>query len=140
MNNKLLSLSALLALGVPELAHADPAGKRKFLTSKYTYCDAKMLSFLWRQSLDESKARIGRKIGWGDENILTDMLYRARLNAQKVPKARCNFHEAGYTYQDAQKLSQIWRRSIGESKSIVEQKILGGGELVVRELLGRPKR
>lgn len=138
MNHKLLSLSALFALGVPETAIADPTEKRKFLKSKYTYCDAKVLSFLWRQSIDESKSRIGRKIGWGDQKILNDMLNRARVNAQKVPKARCKFHEAGYTYEDAEKLSRIWRRSVGDSKSLVEQKILGGGEYVVRKLLARP--
>jgi hypothetical protein len=140
MNRKLLSLSALLSLGAPEIALADPVEQRKFFASKYTYCDAKMLSFLWRQSIDESKSRIGRKVGWGDDKVLEGMLRRARNQAQKLPKARCNFHEAGFTYQDAEKLSRIWRTSPGQSKSLVEQKIMGGGESKVRSLLGKPRK
>lgn len=55
--------------------------KEAFLSSDYTYEDAVALAGFWGKSLDETKARMGRKILWGDENvaILNDYLEAAGL-------------------------------------------------------------
>src|SRR4051812_43362270 len=119
MKDRLRSLSALLALGLPATALGDQAELNRFFDSKYTYCDAKMLSGLWNSSLEDSKARIGRKIGWKNLDVINDMLKEARGVAEKNPNNRCSFHEAGFTYQDAEKLSKVWHKSIGESKTMV---------------------
>jgi hypothetical protein len=110
---------------------------KAYAHSKYTYCDAKILSSFWQQSVEESKARIGRKIGWGGENItiLNQMLTDARTQAKQHRERRCQFLEAGFVYEDAKKLAGLWKMSVDQAKANVENKILDGNEAQVRKLL-----
>lgn len=54
-----------------------------FYNSKYDYWDARVLADYWGQSVEDAKARIGRKILWGkkDVAILQQFLVDARVNA-----------------------------------------------------------
>jgi hypothetical protein len=110
-----------------------------FFASSYTYCDAKVLSSHWASSVDDAKALIGRKIGWGNADIVKSELQSARAEAQKDPKRACTFWDAGFQYSDAEKLAKIWKTSVDAAKATVQQKILtDGGENRVRALLGQP--
>jgi hypothetical protein len=138
MNNSIRSIPLILALGLANTAQADTNDQEiaKYAASRYMYCDAKILGALWGQSAGEAKARIGRKIGWGDTAILNGMLSDARTRAEKNPGTRCSFHEAGFSYGDAERLAKIWRTSTYEAKIAVEEKIVSGHERNVRALLG----
>jgi len=103
----------------------------------YTYCDAKMLAGMWKKSVDDAKAFIGAKIQARSTEGLKDLFASARANAKKVPSARCTFAEAGFTFEDAQKLAKLWGTNEGQAKAAVEQKILAGAEASVRQQLGK---
>ncbi|WP_291994396.1 hypothetical protein [Candidatus Accumulibacter sp. ACC003] len=131
---------ALLALGIPATALATDKEIEVFAASQYTYCDAKMLSGMWKESVWESKSMIGRKIGWGDQQTLNSALRKARGEARTHPKRSCDFWEAGLNYQDAEVLAGVWKLSIDESKAFVQEKILAGDELLVRQILAENGR
>ncbi|MGB3310874.1 MAG: hypothetical protein WBG32_21835 [Nodosilinea sp.] len=81
-----------------------------FFSSEYTYWDAAQLASYWGQDLDEAKARIGRKIGWGpaDVAILEQFLLDARLESlQSVGELRF-YSESSYGYNDAAMLAEFW--------------------------------
>lgn len=136
MLHRVRALVTVLALGLPAAGHADPVST--FLRQdRYTYCDVKMLSALWKQSIGDAKATVGLKIENRAEAYLQAELRSARANAQQRPAARCSFHDAGFTYDDATRLARVWGNTAGEAKALVEQKILGGAERYVRSLLAK---
>jgi hypothetical protein len=111
-----------------------------FLASGYTFCDAKVLAAHWGSSVDDAKATVGRKIGWGNASIVETELRHARDEALKDSRRGCRFYETGLTYGDAVKLSQLWTTSVDKAKALVEQKILyEGGEQNLRAILGPPE-
>jgi hypothetical protein len=140
VKHQLLYTSALLALGTPAISGATQAEMDAYGTSKYTYCDAKILSSLWHQSISESKERIGRKVNWGDHGVLKDMINQAQGEARAHPERRCAFEETPFTYNDARTLARIWNLSVGEAKVFVEEKILSGNESLVSQLLAQDRR
>lgn len=147
MIHRVRSLVAVLALGLPAVAAADraptPTPPKAAVTpvsaylqqDKYTYCDVKILSALWKQSIADSKVTVGAKIQAKNDAFLTAELTKARQAAQKNPAARCKFSEAGFTYDDAVKLSKAWKNTAAQAKALAEDKILGGAEKYVRDLV-----
>lgn len=136
---RLPSLLVVLALVGFTLSGAARAGTNEefaaFANSNYDYCDAKLLGAYWGQSIDEAKARIGRKIGWHDEDILNGMLKDALTRAQTNNAPKCEYYEAGYTYEDAEALSALWGVDIIEAKLTMQRKIMWGGEEVLKSQL-----
>jgi tyrosine-protein phosphatase YwqE len=138
---KLRNILAVVAFGVPAVAHADKKDEfRAFTQSKYSYCDAKVLSALWKSSISDSKATIGRKVLNNSTAGLEKNLEAALNAAEKNPKLRCKFHEAGLNYDDAKKLAKYWSVSVAEAKTLAEDKIVGGGESFVMEIVGKGKQ
>ena len=142
MLHRARSLALVLALGVPVVAHAKKQNPiAAFLQQdKYTYCDAKVLAALWKVSVDDAKANVGRKLS--DEKYLSTQLTNARANAKnRIAKGekgtRCSFAEAGLTYEDAQKLAKLWKTTESNAKVMAEDKILAGGEKGLRQILGQ---
>lgn len=126
-----------LALALPALAHAETPKQEwdRYAASRYQYCDAKMLSAHWRQSIEEAKYRIGRKIGWGDTPILNGMLATAREEAIADRSRACTFDETGYRYNDAANLAHLWGVSTLEAKTMIEDKVMRGWDDGIRVLL-----
>ncbi len=109
-----------------------------FFRSKYNYCDAQLLSDFWGQSLVESKARIGRKVLWGDGGIpyLEQFLVDARIQAIKQDGRPCTYGDAGYTYDDAVALARFWGDpSPWEAKQRIESNLVLGKKDVVDSAL-----
>ncbi len=81
-----------------------------FFSSEYTYWDAAVLASFWGQDLEEAKARIGRKIGWGpvDIAILEQFLLDARIESLQTVSALQFYGESSYTYDDAAVLAEFW--------------------------------
>ena len=136
---RLPSLVVFLALLGFSLSGSASAGTAEELTafanSKYDYCDAKLLGAYWNQSIDEAKARMGRKIGWHDEDVLNGMLEDARTRAQTNGTPTCAYYEAGYSYDDAEALSRFWGMDVPQAKATMQQKIMWGYEDQLRSQL-----
>ncbi len=113
-----------------------------FWTSDYNYWDARLLADYWGQSTGEAKARIGRKILWGDQDVayLEEMLENARtkrlalIDSSSIPY---DFYvESGYTYDDAELLAQFWgNQSVAEAKLWIERKLTMGAPNIIEEVL-----
>lgn len=114
-----------------------------FFSSKYNYCDAELLSDFWGQSLTESKARIGRKVLWGNGGVpyLEQYLVDARIQAIQQDSQLCTFHEAGYTYEDAVALAGFWGDpSPWEAKQRIERNLLLGKQRTVNAALRKARK
>ncbi len=111
-----------------------------YANSKYDYWDARVLASYWQQSVLESKARIGRKVIWGEANIaiLEQYLVDARIAALTgtTREAIDFFSESQYTYDDAEKLAKFWGDpSPYDAKlRIGRNLILGQEEIVARAM------
>lgn len=106
----------------------------RFFESDYTWCDVQLLSSYWEQDQLDTKARIGRKIGWGDEQYIEEFLEGARGQAQERGE-KCSFYESEFSYEDAEVLSNYWQMPVDEVKAFVEEKLFYGGASVVRAAL-----
>ncbi len=132
-----LDLSIAVALTATEAQEY-----RAFFQSKYSYSNARILADFWGQSLGEAKARIGRKILWGQRDIaiLEQFLVDAKTKALQLLNAETPrltlFSEVGYTYKDAESLSKFWGGSVYESKVRIEKNLVLGNEAVVKRALG----
>ena len=62
----------------------------------------------------------------------------ARENARKNASARCTFAEAGFSFDDAQKLAKAWATTAAKAKAMVELKIASGLESSIRAQLNAP--
>ncbi len=95
----LLLSTALTVVATP----AQAAGFETFAASKYTYCDATLLSKLWKTSVYEAKVSIGDKIANGIQRNIGHLLAQSRAAGNA-----CSWADTGYSYQDAEKLAKIW--------------------------------
>lgn len=102
---------------------------------KYSYCDAKFLSVLWKTSVADAKTTIGSKVFNKQDATLDSQLPGARKAAATANGGRCTFHEAGFSYADAQKLAKLWKVPEASAKTKAEDKILAGGEKGLRAML-----
>ncbi|MCO4763998.1 MAG: hypothetical protein KC502_20960 [Myxococcales bacterium] len=112
---------------------------QKWANSGYHYCDAKMIASMWHTTPYAAKKAVGRKLLRGNYREVRLDLANARRHARRHPAAACNYHQAGYTYRDAEKLASIWHVSVAQAKTMIANKVLNGGDRQVRKLL-RPRR
>ena len=115
-----------------------------FFNSKYDYWDARVLGDYWGQSVVEAKARIGRKIIWGqsDVSILEQFLVDARIKAlNKVQRSNPNlelYSVSKYQYEDAEKLAKLWGESSPwEAKIRIEKNLILGQQEIIEQALKR---
>ncbi len=114
------------AVGAPTGEESDSDLASRFLSSGWRYCDAVVLGGFWGQDSWEAKVRAGRKIAWGDRDILEGMVDQARSQARAGQGARCSFADSGYSFADARALAMAWSTDIAGVKAMVEDKILWG--------------
>ena len=119
---------------------------KAFFSSKYDYWDARVLADYWGQSIGEAKARMGRKILWGNSNvaILEQFLVDARFKAlQKIQGSSPSlelYGESKYKYNDAQKLAKLWGDSSPyEAKIRIEKNLILGQPDVIEQALQQAK-
>lgn len=112
---------------------------QKWANSGYHYCDAKVLGALWRTDPYGAKKRVGRKLLAGNYRGVQKDLARARLQATRRPGLACDYHEAGYSYRDAEKLARYWRVPVGEAKTMIARKVLAGHDRLLRKTLARTR-
>jgi hypothetical protein len=124
---------ALLHLLSTHPASANPELER-FFSSPYTYCDAQLLSTHWSESVSDAKATIGRKLNWGNADILNDDLRLARSAAIKRG-VQCDFFQSVYTYDDAALLAKHWGVSVSDAKSIISDKLTWGNDAIIKSSL-----
>ena len=117
-----------------------------FFRSGYDYWDARILADYWGQSLDEAKARIGRKIMWGgsDVAILEQFLVDARVQALVSVSSSLNrnrnphkfYTESKYDYDDAVDLAKFWGdRTPFDAKLRIERNLILGNDEIIEEAL-----
>lgn len=138
MKRSVVSLSALLALGVPASASAGPSDDADFAAfaqSNVSYCDAKVVAHLWKTSVSESKVQIGRKLRNGGASSVASAVESARRATASLPAKRCSWTEAGFAYEDAEKLGRLWSKSTLEAKALMDRKIASLGDGALRKLL-----
>ncbi|MEB3229520.1 MAG: hypothetical protein VKJ64_00810 [Leptolyngbyaceae bacterium] len=100
-----------------------------FWASSYTFWDAAVLAQYWGQSMEDSKARIGRKIGFGpaDVAILEQFLLDARISALLTVENLELYFQSDYTYDDAAILAEFWGDpSPYDSKLRIERNLIMG--------------
>ncbi|AFY54893.1 hypothetical protein Riv7116_2377 [Rivularia sp. PCC 7116] len=117
---------------------------KAFFGSQYDYWDARVLANYWGQSVEEAKARIGRKIIWGksDVAILEQFLVDARIQAlQKMQSPNPSlelYSDSKYKYDDAQKLAAVWGDSSPwDAKIRIEKNLILGQPEVIEQALGK---
>ena len=115
-----------------------------FSRSDYDYWDAHVLADYWKQSVNEAKARIGRKILWGPENvaILEQFLVDARTQALREvqpassPGAYKFYGKSKYDYEDAADLAKFWgERTPTDAKIRIERNLILGNEEIIDRAL-----
>jgi hypothetical protein len=120
-----------------------------FFNSSYDYWDARVLADLWGQSVYDSKARIGRKILWGKQDvaILEQFLVDARIKHLELiantstPASYPYYQESGYTYDDAEVLAKFWGdASPMDSKLRIERNLTLGNSSMIQEALSMARK
>jgi len=112
--------AALLQGACVPAAFAD-ADWDRYANSGYEYCDAVILGAYWRQSVGDAKATIGRKLGWGNADIVANDIDSARSQGK-----RCQFHETGLAFEDAEAVAGLWGISVGDAKAALAEKVSMG--------------
>ncbi|MFZ1743678.1 MAG: hypothetical protein WAT93_12545 [Pontixanthobacter sp.] len=74
-----------------------------YYSSRYTYCDAAMVGKYWGMDTGSAKAEIGQKILIGGGGNVDSILEESR-NAGN----QCDWSDVPYSYEDAERISQIW--------------------------------
>ena len=113
-----------------------------YFDSLYEYCDAAILSQYWDMDLDETKMRMGRKILWGEadvlilEQFLTDAKVSALYALENYPDELCYYGESSYTYEDAETLATFWGEpSPWDAKIRIEKNLLLNKAYLIDETL-----
>lgn len=100
----------------------------RFLKSDYSVCDAHFVGKMLSVETADSKAYIGQKIRTGTTDFLDGMLQQAREKGKRDRTFRCQWHQAGLPYSDAEALARHWGVSVTDAKARAEEKILWGNE------------
>jgi hypothetical protein len=109
-----------------------------YISSDYDYYDAAVLADFWDATIEQAKARIGRKLKWGisDQAVLDQMLVDARVQALKSVEDLNMFSASGYSYDDAQALADFWGdQSAYDAKLRIERNLIMGNYNVVSQAL-----
>lgn len=111
--------------------HDEKVGKGGLDMGRYTYDDATKLAWFWGQDISKAKARIRRKVKWGNEKILDNMLYEATGQYNWMVKSP-------FSMADAEALAEYW------SCTPFQAKVAGGhkmsGWLVLNQALAEAPR
>jgi hypothetical protein len=75
-----------------------------YFSSRYDFCDAKLVGALWGADAGEGKLIIADKIRNGIGNNIDLILDESRGNGH-----RCDWTDAGYSYEDAEALAAYWQ-------------------------------
>ncbi|HSM80128.1 MAG TPA: hypothetical protein VLS96_00500 [Nodosilinea sp.] len=109
-----------------------------YYNSGYTYWDAAQLASYWGQNLDDTKARMGRKMLWGAADIamLEQFLLDARLASLSSVDDLRFYGESEYTYQDAVVLAEFWGDATPyDAKLRIERNLIMGSAYEVDNAL-----
>jgi hypothetical protein len=112
----------------PEAALADKAVE-KFLAAGYVYEDAVKLAKLWKiKEVGDAKVAAGKKLLNGEKlPIKPDP---GNVVDAKEAEAVEAFFYSGYTYEDAQRLAELWKLT-----TAYDAKVAGGRKLLAGETL-----
>lgn len=118
----------------------DAAGLDAFFESNYRFEDAELLAQLWNIPIDEAKQAIGHKIIHGIEDLLPKGVEPdTKAHEPKVDwdaKALDAFFNSQYTYDDAERLAQLWGQPDAYAgKKLIGAKILNGQAKLIPHLL-----
>jgi hypothetical protein len=110
-----------------------------YASSRYDYCDAKMIAIVWGQSVGEAKLILGNKVAAGLMNLADADIAHGRQKAlaqfDSDRAIRCSYSDAGYSYEDAAMLASHWEMDTWETKMLIEKKLLWGNEDIVKSEL-----
>jgi hypothetical protein len=99
--------------------------------SGYVYCDAKLIADLWGIEVDAAKVQIGQKIRNGIGGNIPSILRQSRRAGNA-----CEWEDTGYSYEDAEKLAQLWATDTPyDAKLKVAQYLTNGQRYVVERAL-----
>lgn len=124
-------LAALSQTPTGGLSAEDEAAIEAFLTSAYTYCDAKLVGAAWSQDITGAKASIGYKV----LNGYTDQLEGIFAEGRQITS--CDFVDTQLSYEDAEKLAGIWGVDVGRAKDKAAQYYTNGQSAIVLGALGQ---
>lgn len=116
----------------PAAAQSRQAAWDAFQSSRYNYCDAKMLGAVWGFNADRGKVEIGMKILNGIEGNLEPLFEQSRQSGNE-----CGWEDTGLTYDDAVRLASVWETSPDQAKLTAATHYTYGTWGQVRNALGR---
>jgi hypothetical protein len=114
ITSRLLSTAALgvLAMGTTSLtASANSTDPWEvFANSAYGYCDAKKLSSVWSNSIEEAKVVLGQK-------ILNRIQHLSDWDISTATNVGCSADEISLYPEDEQKLARFWGVSADQARA-----------------------
>ncbi|MEZ4384811.1 MAG: hypothetical protein R3A79_26005 [Nannocystaceae bacterium] len=131
------------ALRSARAAVRDPSALCPFHESDYSYEDAVALAEYWECGVIEAKARVERKLAWGDGDVVKESLAEARGADHREEGGRAGdddamldlFWGARYTACDAEVMASHWEMDVMDAKVFAGQKIDAGNRSVVDDRL-----
>jgi hypothetical protein len=104
----------------------------KYFASGYDYNDALSLGKLWNQTdVNQIKTEAGQKLLAGDTLPVKPSGDAAEVIPAKTTAEVNAFFNAGYTYNDAVKLGQLWNEDSWHAKADGGQKLMDGQTLPI---------
>lgn len=97
------SAVALVVFGQPARAMPQQREYDAFFSSRYNYCDAKLVGALYGQDADGGKVIIGQKILNGIGTNVPVVLRESRNDGNV-----CEWEDTGLSYSDAEVLARTW--------------------------------
>lgn len=126
------SAVALVVFGQPAQAMPQQREYDAFFSSRYNYCDAKLVGALYGQDVEGGKVIIGQKILNGIGTNVPVVLRESRNDGNV-----CGWEDTGLSYPDAQVLARTWGFSDPyEAKLKAADLFTNGREQQVRNGLG----
>jgi hypothetical protein len=122
-------------------AYEDPdqAQLDAFWSSRYCYCDARLVAAAWQMDPYSAKAAIGAKIVNNDRaalGALEQTLAKARQQAL-ARNETCGFYETNLTPADAEQLAHVWGSPLEVAKARIGDMVLRGQTEALLQQLGR---
>lgn len=108
---------------------AESQAANAFWDSPMNYCDAELLATFWETSLWEAKVTLGFKVQAGyTQQDISDLVLWDAFQAAEYGQQVCHYAESPYSYDDAIALGQFWGVPLEESKLMISQKVMVGGQ------------